>query len=150
MSTEKNLNDLSFIDLTNELIYQRYLMYRLNGHDFSKSLNILEYSILRMASKKNKVYLKEISTHFEIPMKHLSKIIGRMRDEGVIVWTHDDYGERGTYIKITSYGDERLRKQDARLLKDYKDIIEKIGREKIVDYLKTSQQIIDILQKNNK
>jgi len=150
MSSEKKPNDMTFIDLTNELLYQRYLMYRLNGHDFSSQLNILEYSILRMASKKQKLYLKEISQHFEIPMKHLSKIIGRMRDEGVIIWTHDDYGEKGTYIKATPYGIEQLNKQEAKLRKDYKEIINTVGRDRIYEYINTTRQIIDILQNNNK
>lgn len=74
-------------------------------------------------------------------MRQTSKMIGDMRDRGLLIWSHDGNGSEGTYVTITPAGEEKLQEQEAVLKKFYGSVIESFGTEKLIQLLQLMQEL---------
>ncbi len=139
--------------LTNELIYRRYLLNKDQIQKVLRELSVPEYIVLQNLKQKQetiqiyagKIYLKELAEKMQLPIRQTSKIIGSLRDKGLVSWSHDGAGHEGTYVEITNSGRNTLIKQE-NLLKDYYGkIIEKFGSDNLVQMLNLMKQLETVI-----
>lgn len=139
--------------LSNELIYRRYLMNKGQIREFFKKMSIPEYIALHnialdeeMSSiYEGRTYLKELSEKMELTMRQTSKMIGELRDKGLVTWSHDGNGSEGTYVTITENGQALLREQEEILKKYYGNVIEKFGKDNLIRLLQLMKQLETIM-----
>ena len=74
--------------LSQEMVYQRFLMGRREVRRFMDGLGTVEFIILSMAIGQDRIYMKDISKELEMPMNELSPVVERLKDKGLVVWTH--------------------------------------------------------------
>lgn len=136
---ELYLNNIT--ELAHELTYQRYLLNQGQANTLFQELSIPEYIALhyvsRAAGEKNeeKTYLRDVAAELKLSIPQASKMVGKLRDKGLVSWSHDGDGSEGTYIIITDSGLRLMQTQEA-LLKDYYSrVTEKFGREKLTTLL---------------
>ena len=106
--------------LANELTYRRYMTNRVSTSRYFSFITVPEYIVLCMAAEpeqlengdSQKIYLTDIAKHMQMPVRQTSKLIGRLRDRGLITWTHDGNGSEGTYVQITDLGRKRTEEQE--------------------------------------
>lgn len=139
--------------LSNELTYRRYLMNKGQIREFFKKMSIPEYIALHnialdeeMSSiYEGRTYLKELSEKMELTMRQTSKMIGELRDKGLVTWSHDGNGSEGTYVTITENGQALLREQEEILKKYYGNVIEKFGKDNLIRLLQLMKQLETIM-----
>lgn len=139
--------------LSNELTYRRYLMNKGQIREFFKKMSIPEYIALHnialdeeMSSiYEGRTYLKELSEKMELTMRQTSKMIGELRDKGLVTWSHDGNGSEGTYVTITENGQVLLREQEEILKKYYGNVIEKFGKDNLIRLLQLMKQLETIM-----
>lgn len=139
--------------LSNELTYQRYLMDKGKIREFFKEISIPEYIALHNIALESeitsiyegKTYLKELSEKMQLTMRQTSNMIGKLRDKGLVVWSHDGNGSEGTYVVITDLGRQQLQEQEQILKKYYGKVIEKFGKEKLIQLLQLMKELETIM-----
>ena len=100
--------------LSNELTYQRYLMNKGKIQNLFRKMTLEEYIALNTiiseseCSKdcKSKTYLKDLSEKMELPIRKTSKMMEKLKDRGLVLWSYDGNGSEGTYVTITEMGKE--------------------------------------------
>ena len=135
--------------LSHEITYRRYLLNRGKVRELFEHISIPEYIALHSIAKKSeessiygqKTYLKDISAKMEMSMRQTSKMIGDMRDRGLLTWSHDGNGSEGTYVTITEAGEEKLREQEVVLKQFYGSVIKSFGKEKLIQLLQLMQEL---------
>ena len=142
----KNLTELS-----HELTYHRYMLNQGQVQSLFKDISIPEYIALHRIShsinEKNdgtdRTYLKDIADELRLTISKASKMVGNLRDKGLVSWSHDGNGSDGTYITITD-SDIRLMEKQEGFLKDYYGrVTEKFGK----DNMSTLLQLMIELEK---
>ncbi len=139
--------------LSNELTYRRYMMNKGKIRDFFKEMSIPEYIALHNIAIENemssiyegKTYLKELSEKMDLTMRQTSDMIGKLRDRGLVVWAHDGNGSDGTYVVITESGRKMLEEQEAVLKQYYGKVIDKFGKEKMIELLQLMKELETIM-----
>lgn len=58
---------------------------------------------------------QKIAEILHLPVYKASKIIGNLRDRGLLQWTHDGDGSEGTYVVITEISRATVEKQESGL-----------------------------------
>lgn len=138
---ELYLNNIT--ELAHELTYQRYLLNQGQANTLFQELSIPEYIALhylsRAAAEKDnetgKTYLRDIAAELKLSIPQTSRMVGQLRDKGLVSWSHDGDGSEGTYIIITDSGLRQMETQET-LLKDYYSrVTEKFGRENLTTLL---------------
>ena len=146
---EKNI-----IKLLNELTYQTYIMNRDQIWKHLSGLSMSEYIALNRISEfgrtseiyYGKIYLKELAENMRLTIRQISKMAGSLRDRGLIIWSHDGNGNEGTYLSITDSG-QKLLEENQKMIKDYFGrVIEKFGKENLVELLQLMKQLDTIMQ----
>lgn len=135
--------------LSNEITYRRYLLNKDKVKEFFHTISIPEYIALHRIGKGSdessiygqKTYLKDISAKMELSMRQTSKMIGDLRDKGLITWSHDGNGSEGTYVTITEAGEKCLCEQENILKQFYGNVIESFGKEKLIQLLQLMQEL---------
>ena len=148
---EKNVPDIT--TLSNELTYRRYLMNKGKVRDFFDKMSIPEYIALHHIASESemssiyggKTYLKELSEKMELSMRQTSNMIGKLRDRGLVLWSHDGNGSEGTYVTITETGQKLLEEQEAILKQYYGKVIDKFGKEKLIQLLQLMMELETIM-----
>ena len=72
-------------------------------------------------------------------------MIGKLRDKGLLTWAHDGDGSEGTYVTITESGKNLLCEQEEILKKYYGNVIEKFGKEKLIQLLQLMKELETIM-----
>lgn len=137
--------------LSNELTYRRYMMNK--GHKLFQKLHIPEYIALHIISVTNetseiysgRTYLKELADKMQLTIRQTSKMVGGLRDRGLLVWSHDGNGSEGTYVTITEMGQKLLDEQENILKKYYGRVIEKYGKENLILLLQMMKQLETVM-----
>ena len=139
-----------FNELASEITYRRYMMDKVNLTKIFPDISTMDYIALwvisRLAEKKpdiDKIYLQDIAADLKVPMNRVSEMIQKLRDKGVLIWTHDGDGSEGTYVKLTASGQEAMKKQQEILGSYYRNVIEKFGKEEFVRMLARLERIMD-------
>lgn len=150
-TTELKASDISM--LSHEITYQRYLMNKGNIRELFEKISISEYIVLHNVAMESELssiygertYLKELSEKMELTIRQTSKIIGKLRDRGLLIWSHDGDGSEGTYVTITESGQRLLSEQEEILRKYYGNVIDKFGKEKLIQLLQLMKELETIM-----
>ena len=148
--TEKN-DYVDVLKLGNELTTRRYLF---NKVQVSKVLSASDYIALRiiMDTEKSediyegKTYLKDISERMQLSIRQTSRMIGGLKERGLINWSHDGNGSEGTYVTITTGGRELFRQQETVVKEFYGKVIEKFGADNMVQLLNLMKQLETLMK----
>lgn len=147
----ENRNDVA--KLAYELTYHRYLMNKGKARNLFIELEISEYialhSIARVASDKNdlsqKTYLSDLAEHLEMSISGVSKMITRLKDRGLVLWSHDGDGSEGTYVVITESGINAMSQQEKILSDYYSRVIDKFGHDNLIQLLQQMEKLEEIM-----
>lgn len=139
--------------LSNELTYHRYLMNKGQIHEFFVKLSIPEYIALHIIALESEVseiymgrtYLKELAEKMQLTIRQTSRLIGELRDRGLVLWSHDGNGSEGTYVTITENGQKLLREQEEVLKNYYGKVIKKYGKDNMVQLLQLLKQLETVM-----
>lgn len=145
-----------FNELASEITYRRYMMDKVNLTKIFPDISTMDYIALwvisRLAEKKpdsDKIYLQDIAADLKVPMNRVSEMIQKLRDRGVLIWTHDGDGSEGTYVKLTASGREAMKKQQEILGSYYRNVIEEFGKEEFVQMLQMLARLERIMDKES-
>lgn len=147
------MDKVDLTKLSNELTYRRYMMNRGKIRTLFKELSIPEYialfNILQNAENSSiygeRTYLKELSEKMELSMRQTSKMVGKLRDRGLVTWSHDGNGKDGTYVSITENGKNALKIQETTIKEYYGRVIEKYGKDNLIQLLHLMKQLDTIM-----
>lgn len=139
--------------LSNELTYRRYIMNKGQIHQLFKELSIPEYIALHSISATTEIseiysgrtYLKDLADKLQLTIRQTSKMIGELKDRGLLAWSHDGNGSEGTYVTITERGQKLFKEQQDILKKYYGRVIEKFGKENLILLLQMMKQLETVL-----
>lgn len=149
---QKPISDISM--LSHEITYQRYLMNSGRSiKELFKKMSIPEYIALHSVAMERELssiygertYLKDLSEKMELTIRQTSKMIGKLRDQGLLIWSHDGDGSEGTYVTITEAGQKLLSEQEEILRKYYEKVIDKFGKEKLIQMLQLMKELETIM-----
>jgi len=147
------MNEISL--LSHDITYRRYQLSRINIGKVFRILNIPEYIALHAIRESefadmkadNQVYLKDIARQMEVTISQASRIAGLLRDKGLVIWSHEGDGDKGTYLKLTESGIMKLHSQEEILEKYYKTIIDQFGLDRLNEWLLLTQELDNIMRK---
>lgn len=152
---EKNLkNGIDVISLSNEFTYRKYLMNRGSvKHLFSK-LSVAEYLTLQGIEAisdssdiyGSKAYLTDLAQRMQMSIRQTSKLVRDLRDRGYVKWSHDGNGTNGTYVTITAAGEEQLHVQEEIIKEYYGGVIDKFGKENMVQLLVLMKELDTVME----
>lgn len=139
--------------LSNELTYRQYMMNRGKIKTLFQEVRIPEYIALQNILQNDesesiygeRTYLKELSEKMQLSIRQTSKMIAELRDRGLVLWSHDGTGKDGTYVSITENGKERLKIQEEIIKSYYGRVIEKYGKENLIQLLHLMKQLDTIM-----
>lgn len=149
----KELGQNEIMKLSNELTYRRYLMNRGQIREFFQKINTPEYIALYNIALNSDIsdiysgrtYLKELSEKMQLSIRKTSKMIGKLRDRGLVLWSHDGNGSEGTYVTITEEGRKLLEEQEQTLNEYHGRVIQKYGKENLIQLLQMMKQLETVM-----
>lgn len=147
---ENNNTELDVLKLGNEFTTRRYLFNKVQiGRAIAVSDYIALHIIVETESVEEiyagKTYLKDLSDKMRLTIRQTSRLIGSLKEKGLVCWSHDGNGSEGTYVTITTEGRELLKQQEA-VMKDYfGKVIEKFGKENLVQLLNLMKQLETVM-----
>lgn len=141
--------NVNTVNLANELIYRGHLMQNSRLPQNLKGLSMSEYialhTVAQTAQKESiyagRTYLQDMCDKMQMSIHRVSKIIGELKDKGLVTWAHDGNGNEGTYVTITPNGIARMKHQEETLRTYYRRVIEKYGQENMVQLLQMMKQL---------
>lgn len=150
-SDEKRSPDIT--QLSHELTYRRYLMNKGQTKRFFQELSIPEYIVLHIVEKNEKeseiysgrTYLKELVEKLQLTIRQTSRMVSDMKGRGLLLWSHDGDGSEGTYVRMTDEGRAILEKQEETLKKYYGKVIDKFGKENLIQLLQMMKQLETVM-----
>lgn len=150
---EKAVNTDEISRLSNELTYRRYLMNQGKLHHYFRRLSVPEYIALHSISVSgeadggpgSRTYLQDLAEKLKLTIRQTSKMIGELRDRGLLVWSHDGNGSEGTYVVITENGRKLLAEQEAVLKEYYGRVFERFGKENVICLLEKMKELDTIM-----
>lgn len=139
--------------LSNELVYQKFLFNKDQVRRFFRELSMAEYIALHIIQKteedadiySGRTYLKELSEKMQLPIRQISKIVGALKERGLLSWAHDGDGSEGTYVTLTNSGRSLLGKEEAELKNYYGKVIGKFGTDNLIQLLQLMKQLETIM-----
>lgn len=142
--------NMNIADISNELVYRTYLINKDRIWEKLSDLSIIEYVALHRISevgqKEDRTYFKDLSDSMKITERQVSKLTGELRDSGLILWSYEGDGSRGTYITITDAGQMLLEKNE-KLLRDYfVRVIDRFGAGNVSELLRLMKQLEEIME----
>ena len=81
----------------------------------------------------------------QLTIRQTSKMVGELRDRGMILWSHDGNGSEGTYVTITEMGKKLLEEQEQLLKEYYGKVIIKFGKENLIKLLQMMKQLETVM-----
>ena len=144
-------NDIA--KLAYELTYQKYLMNKDKARNLFTELDVSEYialhRIARVASDKNaaseRTYLKDLAEQLEMSIPNVSKMVAKLRDHGLVLWSHDGDGSEGTYVVITELGISAMSHQEKVLSDYYSRVVDKFGHDNLIELLRQMEKLEEIM-----
>lgn len=140
-------------ELSHELTYHRYILNQGQADTLFQAISIPEYialhHVIHSINEKgdgDKTYLRDIADELKLSIPQASKMVGNLRDKGLVSWSHDGNGSEGTYITITDSGLRLMDRQEAILQDYYGRVTEKFGRENMAELLRLMirlEQVMD-------
>lgn len=140
--------------IAHEITYRRYLLSKDDTKIMLKDINIAEYIVLHYICEhiednpiySGRIYLSEISEKLDLPIRRTSKLIREMNSKSLISWDHDGDGKDGTYVTITDHGKTVFEDTDNKLKDFYSRVLQKFGRDKIVQLLQLMKEFDSVMR----
>lgn len=150
---DKKIDKNELERLSHELTYRRYMMDRGKVRSLFKDIRISEYIALYSIAQSGenssiyggRTYLKELSEKMEQSMRQTSKMVGDLRDRGLVTWSHDGNGKEGTYVTITENGRKFLEDKEEIVKKFYGRVIESFGKEHLIQLLHQMKELETVM-----
>ncbi len=151
--SETHVSTPNMTKLSNELFYQRFLFNKDQVRRFFRELSMSEYIALHIIRKteeeediySGRTYLKELSEKMQVPIRQVSKIVGTLKERGLLSWAHDGDGSEGTYVTLTDSGRKLLSQEEAALKDYYGKVIGKFGTENLIQLLQLMKQLETVM-----
>ena len=111
-----------------------------------------EYALIWLLSKhtkdtgSEKIYLKDIVRELNLPMPKVSAIARSLQIKGLVRWTHDGYGEEGTYILLTDTAVTSVQAHRQTLRAYHQRVVAAYGEEKFLHLLGEIAQLEEIMR----
>lgn len=145
-----NRKETDALTLGNELTLRRYLF---NKTQVSRVLNEADYILLQIIMEtgneqgiyEGRTYLKELSEKMMLTIRQTSKLIGKLKERGLVKWSHDGDGNEGTYVTITEEGRQLLEQQQVVYKEYYGNVIERFGKENLIELLNLMKQLETVM-----
>ena len=139
--------------LSHELTYRRYMMDRGKVRSLFKDIRIPEYIALYSIAQDRenasiygeRTYLQELSEKMQLSMRQTSKMVGDLRDRGLVTWSHDGSGKDGTYVTITENGKKLLEEQEVIVKDFYERVIDSFGKENLIHLLHQMKELETVM-----
>jgi len=147
---EETKKEIDVLKLGNELTFRRYLFSKaqvarvLNAPDYI-ALYIIKETGKEQEIYGGKTYLKDLSEKMQMPIRQTSKMVGNLKDRGLIKWLHDGDGSDGTYVTITEEGNKLLEQQQAVFKEYYGRVIGKFGKDNLIQMLNLMKQLETVM-----
>ena len=138
-------------ELAHELTYHRYLLNQSQARGLIRELSIPQYIALQYVSRAvqggdaGRVYLRDVARELRLSIPQASRMVGSLRDKGLVTWSHDGDGSEGTYLSVTPTGLALMERQDASLKEFYGRVVEKFGRENMAQLLQLMMQLEQVM-----
>lgn len=141
-------------EIAHEITYRRYLLSKDDAKFMFKDIGIAEYIVLHYICEhtesdsiySGRIYLSEISEKLNLPIRKTSKLIREMNGKNLLNWDHDGDGKDGTYVTITEHGMNVYEETDSKLRDFYSNVLQKIGKEKIVQLLQLMKEFDSVMR----
>ena len=146
MNHNENENMMKWTDLSNEILFSRILLDRNSLNWLLKDMLPGEYMILVMTGKMEKAYLRSLEYLTKYNMPSISKLAGRLKNKGLVIWTHDGDGSEGTYLMLTDTGKARLQEMEEITARHYARVIDHFGEEKMREFTSMARRIAELLK----
>lgn len=146
MSEFRNIEELA-----HELTYHRYLLNQSQARGLIRELSIPQYIALQYVSRAvqggdaGRVYLRDVARELRLSIPQASRMVGGLRDKGLVTWSHDGDGSEGTYLSVTPTGLALMERQGASLKEFYGRVVEKFGRENMAQLLRLMVQLEQVM-----
>ena len=142
----ESLNSKALEQLSMEMVYHRFLMGRREVRRFMDGLGTVEFIILSMALTCERKYLKDIAKDLEMPMNEVAHAVERLKDKGLVIWTHDGYGVDGTYIMVNETGREVAEEHKKKMIAYYEKILDEVTDEEIMTFMTVLRKLTNLLK----
>ena len=150
MTKDHSLKEIDVLKLSNELTIRRYLF---NKEQISRVLSAPDYIALNIIREtetneqiySGRTYLKDLAEKMQLSMRQISKMIGNLKERGLVVWSHDGNGSEGTYVTITESGQQLLTQQQKILEEYYGNVIDKFGKDNLIQLLNLMKQLETVM-----
>lgn len=133
-------------DLSNEILFSRILLDRNSLKWLLDDLQPDEYMILTMTGKMEKAYLQSLNYMTQFGLPAISKIAASLKDNGLVIWTHDGDGSEGTYLMLTQAGEARLMQMEEMTASCFEKIIEQFGEDKCREFASMARRMAQLLK----
>lgn len=152
MQNMTDYRNINIEELAHELTYHRYLLSQSQARGLIRELSIPQYIALQYVSRAaqggddGRVYLRHVARELRLSIPQASRMVGGLRDKGLVTWSHDGDGSEGTYLSVTPAGLALLERQDARLREFYGRVADRFGREnmaRLLEQLVRLEQVMD-------
>jgi len=141
-------------DLTEQLIYCRYILGKEQNQKFLHNLKMPEYLALHiirdyvkeLPESEKKMYLNVLADKLELPINETSHIAETLKNRGFITWTFDGKGTKGTYVNITKRGLDMLEDNEKRVEDFTFKVVNRFGHDRMLQFLEMSAEISRIMK----
>lgn len=147
---EMNKRETDALKLGNELTLRRYLF---NKTKVSRLINEADYIMLQIIKNtgneqeiyEGKTYLMDLAEKMQLTIRQTSKLVSGLNEQGIVKWSHDGDGKEGTYVTITDEGVKLLEQQQSVLKEYFGNVIEKFGKDNLLELLNLMKQLETIM-----
>lgn len=142
--------DISILKLGNEFMMRRYLF---NKAGMNKGLSITDYIALHIIDNteseediyQGKSYLKDIAEKMRLTIRQTSRMVGVLKERGLVKWMHDGDGSEGTYVTMTDDGHKLLEDNKEIIKEYYGKVINRFGKENLIELLNLMKQLETVM-----
>lgn len=139
--------------LAYELTYHKYLVNKDKAQYLFTELAMSEYIALHNIAKvtsdrdtaSGRTYLKDLADQLETTIHSVSQMVSKLKDRGLVLWSHAGNGSEGTYVIITDSGLQAMHRQEARLNAYYSRVIDKFGHDNLLHLLEQMEILENIM-----
>lgn len=119
----------------------------------NKGLSITDYIALHIIDNteseediyQGKSYLKDIAEKMRLTIRQTSRMVGVLKERGLVKWMHDGDGSEGTYVTMTADG-HKLLEDNREIIKEYYGkVINRFGKENLIELLNLMKQLETVM-----
>ena len=110
-----------------------------------KNISLVDYALIKKIYPDfsevcitTHIYLQDLARSMNLQIPQISKLVQSLQDKGLLYWEHDT---QGTYVRLTEIGLELMNEQQRLLLKYFKSIIERIGKDQFIEMMQAMSKL---------